>query len=191
MHALTPEPPAEILPVCMARPDLDNLPEFAPPAGWSFRWYRPGDEVHWQRIHRAAEVQLEITPGLFRQQFGDEPSRLRERQCYLVQPQGEKVGTATAWFDEDFLGGCWGRVHWVALVPAFQGQGLGKVLLAAVCRRLRALGHGRAFLRTATGRIPAINLYLRFGFQPLPRNAAEERLWKTLAPRLRYPLASR
>lgn len=191
MNAAMPTPSRfgiGIIPVCMVRPDWDNLPGFALPRGWSLRWYRPGDEAHWQRIHLVAERELAITPALFREQFGQDEKLLAGRQCYLQNPQGQAVGTATAWFDDDFQGGCWGRVHWVAIVPEYQGQGLGRVLMNAVCHRLRELGHDRAFLRTAAGRIPAINLYLRFGFRPLPRNTEEACVWQALAPKLKYPL---
>ena len=168
----------------MVRRTLDNLPEFALPARWSVRWYQPGDETSWFRIQQAAERQHEITPGLFRRQFGQDERLLGERQCYLLDPDNQPAGTATAWFDDDFEGGQWGRVHWVAILPEHQGQGLGSPLMIAVCRRLRELGYDRAFLRTAANRIPAIRLYLRLGFEPHPRNAEEERLWPQILARL-------
>lgn len=182
----------ELQPNCrlvMTRPHLDGLPAFTLPAGWSLRWYQPGDAGHWTRIHRAAEREHIITPTLFREQFGNDDQLLAERQCYLVHPDGEAVGTASAWFDNAFQGGHWGRVHWVALLPECQGRGLAIPLLAAVCQRLRELGHDRAFLRTTPSRLAAINLYLRFGFQPHARNADEAHVWQSLAPKLKYPLA--
>jgi GNAT superfamily N-acetyltransferase len=181
--------PQSNLRLAMMRPDLEGLPAFPTPAGWSLRWYQPGDAVHWTRIHLAAEREHIITPALFCEQFGDDDRLLAARQCYLVNAAGEAVGTATAWFDDAFQGGRWGRVHWVALLPECQGRGLAKPLLAAVCRRLRELRHDRAFLRTTPSRLVAINLYLRFGFLPLPRNADEARVWQSLAPKLKYPLA--
>ena len=58
------------LPVQMVRVNLDNMPEFALPAGFTLRWYQPGDEAHWLRIHLAADRYNEITPDLYRSQFG-------------------------------------------------------------------------------------------------------------------------
>src|SRR5207248_4802613 len=98
---------------------------------------------------------------------------LVERQCYLLNAFGQAIGTGTAWFNDNFEGKSFGRVHWLAILPEFQGRGLGKPLLTAICSRLRDLGHERAYLTTSTQRIPAIRLYLRFGFVPLIRDEPE------------------
>ena len=189
----------------MARANLDNLPEFALPAGFTRRWYQPGDEAHWRRIHLAADHYNKITPDLFQKQFCTESDHglqsasrhespggmnsalhdLRERQCYLVEPRGEVIGTATAWFNDAFEATRWGRVHWLAIMPEHQGRGLAKPLMTTICRRLRELGHDRAYLSTSSVRIPAINLYLRFGFAPMIRDAEEETVWRELRSRLK------
>ena len=98
------------------------------------------------------------------------------------------MGTATAWSGDLFPGQPIGRIHWVAIVPDRQGQGLAKPLLAATCRRLRALGHERAYLTTSTARLPAINLYLLFGFQPLVGSPEAYQAWQAVRPRLKYPV---
>lgn len=175
----------------MWRDHLDDVPEFPLPAGFSLRWYEAGDEAHWLRIHRAADPYNEITPELFRQQFGHDERPWRERQCYLCAPGSEIIGTGTAWFNDDFEGERWGRVHWLAILPGFQGRGLSRPLLSAICRRLRDLGHERAYLSTSTARLPAISLYLKFGFAPLMRGEWDETVWKpvlaALAGRSRPP----
>ena len=258
-------------PLKMARANLDGGPVFPLPAGYSVRWYEPGDEAHWRDIHLAAERFIEITPGLFAEQFGRGGERglppavaggkrcgiesglhgktsalqdLRERQGYLVEPGGEVIGTGTAWFGEagakvlgearrsgtrpeeeailreeesraaplnrsgvsgerrktlppelaalcrdaatpssmerGLMNARWGRVHWMAIRPEFQGRGLGRALLTVICRRLRELGHERAYLHTSAARLAAIRLYLGFGFEPVLRNAEEETVWKAV-----------
>ena len=187
--------------VTMVRANLDRIPEFDWPPGFICRRYQVGDEAHWLRIHLAADKYTEITPELFQKQFsvagesGLPPTsaydltsginsvlrELGERQLYLMEPRGEIIGTATAWFNDGFEGGRWGRVHWVAIVPGFQGRGLAQPLMTAVCRRLRELGHERAYLRTSTARLAAIKLYRRFGFEPRSRSAEDERIWREIA----------
>src|ERR1043165_6499032 len=154
--------PEQNLPLKMARASLDDLPTFALPTGFSLRWYQPGDEAHWRRIHLAAERFLEISPEFFCQQFGgaeterglqsaSPPERkdplnsalLHQRQCYLLDPRGEFIGTGTAWFGEGERAEG-GRVHWMAIVPEFQARGLGKALMSAICQRLRDLVNSSA-----------------------------------------------
>ena len=228
----------------MVRPNLDNLPEFTLPAGFTMRWYESGDEAHWLRIHLAADPFNQITPELFRKQFGgsaarglpspsekhqnvpsasssssktrvksrsrartttrtspcggcftqpasaDEPGRgvnsalrdLRQRQCYLLAPSGEVIGTGTAWFDNNFAGARWGRVHWLAMMPEFQRRGLAKPLMTAICRRLAELGHERVYLSTSTARPAAIGLYLRFGFEPWIQGPEDAVAWSGVLP---------
>ena len=215
----------------MVRANLDNVPEFTLPAGFTLRWYEPGDEAHWLRIHLAADPFNEITPELFRKQFGVDAGRglqspsekhqnvpsssfsssssktrvksrtrtrtttrtsqcgvnsalrdLRQRQGYLLAPTGEVVGTGTAWFNHNFEGARWGRVHWLAIMPEFQGRGLAKPLMTSICRRLRELGHQHVYLSTSTARHAAIGLYLRFGFEPLIQSPEDEAVWREVMP---------
>ena len=174
------------LPLLMTHADLKRVPRFALASGFTLQWYQPGDESHWLRIHLAADRFSQITPDLFTKQFGSPPSNdLHRRQCYVREPGGECVGTATAWFNDDFQGARWGRVHWVAIIPAFQGRGLGKALMSAICRRLRDLGHGRAYLRTGAARVPAIKLYQRFGFEPLIGDEREREAWRAVLSKCR------
>src|SRR6266508_1346551 len=67
------------LPIKMSRANLDDVPEFALPDGFTLRWYQPGDEAHWLRIHLAADRYNEITPELFRKQFGGTGARTSVR----------------------------------------------------------------------------------------------------------------
>lgn len=166
----------------MVNRDLAGVPECPPPPGYRLRWYQPGDEREWTRIHRLADELTEVSDDLFPQRFGTDPVRLGERQCYLEEG-GEVVGTATAWFDDRFEGERWGRVHWVAVVPSRQGKGYARLLVSAVCRRIRELGDSKAYLATQPERWRAVRLYRGFGFEPLIRNASEEALWRLVRER--------
>jgi GNAT superfamily N-acetyltransferase len=151
-------------PVVMFRENLDGLPDFLLPAGYSLSWYQPGDEKWWVDIHLQADQYNPISPELFRQQFGTDAFTLNLRQCYLKEANGKVIGTSTAWYNADFKGQPCGRVHWVAVIPPYQGRGLAKTLLSATCRRLKELGHQKVYLTTSGARTAAINLYLQFGF---------------------------
>ena len=108
----------------MERPTLDGLPEHPLPPGFSVTWFRPGDEKKWLDIHCQAEEHVEISPKLFACEFGSDWEVLSRRQCYLLDDASQPIGTATAWFDDDYYGERYGRLHWVAVVPEYQGRGL-------------------------------------------------------------------
>lgn len=171
------------IPVCMVRQNLDDIPPSQLPAGFTLRPYRPGDETAWLSIHLEADKYNAIAADTFTEQFGAEAKILAERQFYLCDERGQAIGTATAWFNT-YCGETYGRVHWVAIVPSRQGQGLAKPLLSAVCHRLRELGHQRAYLTTESVRLPAISLYLGYGFVPDMRNEQEAQVWQAIGQQL-------
>ena len=173
-------------PLKLLREDLENIPDFDIPAGYTIRSYRPGDEAHWLRIHLLADYENQFKPDTFKQQFGSDVRILAQRQFYVLDSAQHVIGAATAWFNEDFDGERIGRVHWVAIVPECQGRGLSRPLMTTVCRRLRELGHNKAYLTTSAARTAAIHLYLRFGFAPLIRTETDRVAWAQIAPALRY-----
>jgi GNAT superfamily N-acetyltransferase len=176
----------------MERPTLDDIPDYPLPPGCHIQWYRPGDEETWISIHDRAEDYVQVDRSVYDREFGRDIEAIRRRQCFLFTPDGTPVGTATAWYNDDYFGQRYGRVHWVAVVPEHQGQGLSKLLLSAVLSRMVELGHDRAYLRTSTARLAAINLYARFGFVPSLRTPEDHAVWRELAraagPKLLDPL---
>jgi GNAT superfamily N-acetyltransferase len=173
--------PAKENRLTMIRQSLQAIPDFKLPAGFKLRWYVAGDEALWLEIHLKADRFNPITPELFQQQFGTDTEQLKKRQCYLLSPDDKAIGTATAWYGKDPEVKEFGRVHWVALLPEYQGRGLSKPLLSAVCNRMRELGHTQAYLTTSVERKAAIGSYLRFGFKPWIRNEDEQAIWAQLA----------
>ena len=167
-------------PVTMALSTPAAVPHYDVPAGHSIRPYVPGDEHVWVHIQSAADRYNTISLDLFRREFGDDPTLLAKRMFFLLDAEWQAIGTATAWFDDNHLGRPFGRVHWVAILPEYQGQGLSKPLLSKVCSTLRELGHEEAYLTTSTARIPAISLYLKFGFVPEINGAEDARVWKEM-----------
>lgn len=150
--------------VFMMRDDLENVSHFDWPQGFSIRPFEAGDDQTWWEIHELADPLQAHRLGTHRQFFGDDFDQLRARQYFIVSPDGQPIGTATAWLDSAELG----RVHWVAIVPEFQGRGLAKPLISHILERLRELGHARAILDTSSQRPRAISLYKKFGFVEIP-----------------------
>ena len=170
----------------MIRENLDDILEYGLPAGYSIRWYQPGYEKHWQAVQSLADEFTRVTPDLFEEQFGSDTQLLSERQCFLLDGKDDIIGTATAWLDnqdEKYPG----RIHWLAIIPREQGRGLAKPLLTIICKRLKELGHSRTYLTTQSVRIPAINLYTKFGFAPVIDTDRDREIWEKLQKHLKYP----
>ncbi len=177
-------------PIRMIRHDLSELLEFRVPSPFSVSWYRPGDGEVWTSIERAVEGPA-LSGAAFREQFGDDESALSARMFFLCAPDGPAVATATAWYDDCYRGLAFGRIHWVAVLPPYQRRGLGNCLLSIACRRLRDLGHERAYLLTDTGRLAAVALYLKFGFVPALDAASDRLAWRELEATLHHPAITR
>ncbi len=175
--------------VMMQRPNLDGLSADVLPPELSFRWHQPGDDRHWLAIHHLANLHSDVVDEMYEKAFGTDPKPLAKRQCYLLDGDGQPIGTATAWYDGHYNDASWGWVHYVAIVPAWQGRGVGKALMSIILHRLIELGHDKAYLFTQTCRVPAINLYLALGFVPVFRDEQDEQVWRELAPALKYPIA--
>jgi GNAT superfamily N-acetyltransferase len=171
----------------MERGNLTGVADCPLPPEFSVRWYRPGDERKWVSIHKSAEQHVEVCDEVFQRVFDNDVAALRERQCFLLDAHNDPIATATAWFDGDYFGYAYGRVHWVAVVPEYQGRGLSKCLISIILARMIALGHDRAYLRTSTSRLPAITLYQAFGFAPSLRTPEDCAIWKQLNPLLPRP----
>src|SRR5688500_611050 len=108
---------ADNISLSMVREHLDGMLDVAVPDGVILRRFQVGDERHWVRIHELADKYNAVNMQTFTRQFGAGSADLSQRQYYLVAPDGDVVGTASAWYGDDAWGRDWGRVHWVAIVP--------------------------------------------------------------------------
>lgn len=173
--------------VWMHQPDLSIAPVYPLPEGYRMRFYAEGDVQTWLDIQRAADPQATLGEANFHTSFPDE-DRLAERVMFLVNPAGKDIGSITAWDDDQLMGREMGLIHWVALIPEAQALGLSKPLLSAAIEIFNRLNYTEAWLETSTARIPAINLYLHFGFKPYIREDKEREGWRAVAPKLKFPI---
>lgn len=166
---------------------MDNIPVYPLPEGFSFRSYAPGDEDDWVELQSRADKFNKIDVALFHREFGYDADILKQRMLFLLNSRDKIIATATAWFDDDYQGEKYGRVHWVAIHPDYQGKGLSKPLMSSICEKLVELGHDKAYLTTSSVRIPAINLYLKFGFVPHIITPEDKKIWNALKTHCKFP----
>ena len=171
----------------MIRPHLRELPAMPLPVGFCLRPIQPDEGTAWEDLWNACDPYTRVKPGTFDANFGQDPAAIPQRCFFLCAPDGRLIGTMSAWYNRDFRGQEIGRIHWLAVLGAFRGRGLGAAGLAAMLRKL-ARWHRSAYLITETKRLPAIMLYLRFGFEPAPADDAETAAWWWVAEQLDHPL---
>jgi GNAT superfamily N-acetyltransferase len=171
----------------MIREDLAAIPQYALPAGYRMRRFGAGDRATWVRIEQVSDPDWPITGETFDDEFGRDLPAMAKRGYFLVSPGGEDVGTITAWYDRRYRRRRWGRIHWVAIVPAHRGLGLSRSAMTVAMNRLRALGHRRAMLATQTHRTAAIRTYLRFGFVPDLTDAGAAEAWRLVGEQIDLP----
>lgn len=95
---------------------------------------------------------------------------------FIEDETGQAIGTASAWYGE-LNGEEMGRIHWVGIVPEHQGKKLAKPLLTFLLQQL-ASRHRKAYLKTQTTNLKAINAYLNLGFEPCIKAKTEEVIWE-------------
>jgi len=173
--------------VFMIRPHLRNIPQVPFPAGFGIRAMRLDESALWIDIQRDAEPHFPIGGDLFHSEFGNYLQATQWRSFVITNAKGIGVGVVSAWFARDFKCEDYGMIHWIAIRPAYQGLGLGKAALSFALNQL-SQWHERAFLGTQTMRIPAIKLYLNFGFVPDLDSPGAREAWREVAATLSHPL---
>jgi beta-glucuronidase len=172
--------------VIMVRSHMRDIPQYPFPAGHGLRGMTTDDIGLWTDIQRDAEPYFAIGDTLFRDEFGDDMEAIG-RRCFIVtDDRGLGVGTISAWYDRDFRGREYGRIHWVAIRPRYQRKGLARAALSVAMQTL-SRWHDRSYLLTSGERIGAIALYLGFGFEPdmVPANARAA--WEEVGRKLDHP----
>lgn len=154
--------------------DLDNITEYTLPDGYHFEFYKDGDRDAWIEIEKSAKEFSSYDEGLsaWNRYYSGKENELKSRMVFVVNNQGEKVATATSFYDinkKDKSGAGW--LHWVAVKREYQGKGLSKPLISYVLNVMKALGYTHAKIPTQTNTWLAVKIYLDLGFRPIPKNA--------------------
>ncbi len=95
--------------------DLEELPYFSLPEGYRFVFFKQGDRDKWIDIEKSAKEFSSYEAGIdaWNRYYGGDEDALTERMVFVENEGGEKVATATAYFDvtgRDSSGSGW--LHW-------------------------------------------------------------------------------
>ena len=158
--------------------DIDVIPEIPLPEGYHYAFYAPGDEESWIGIEQSAKEFGGRAEGedAWKRYYAGHEAELTRRMVFIVNSDGQKVATATAYHDitgRDSRENAW--LHWVAVRREDQGKGLSKPLISHVLAVMRGLGYHHAKIPTQTITWLACKVYLALGFRPIPQNAVHSR----------------
>lgn len=171
--------------------ELDDMPVSPLPEGYHFVFYRPGDRDTWIDIETSAREFTGYDQGLasWNRYYQGKDAELVHRMVFIENEAGEKVATATAFYNiyrEDPDGAGW--LHWVAVRREYQGQGLSKPLITHVLQIMASLGYTQAKIPTQTNTWLACKVYLDLGFRPIPANAQHSRRgWQIVKTLTHHP----
>lgn len=154
--------------------ELENIKEYSLPDGYHFEFYKIGDRDIWIEIEKSAKEFSSYEEGLnaWNRYYYGKDNELLNRMVFVVNSAGEKVATATAFYDinkKDKFGSGW--LHWVSVKREYQGKGLSKPLISYVLNLMKSLGYTHAIIPTQTITWLAVKIYLDLGFVPIPENA--------------------
>ncbi len=173
---------------------LDEVKEVPLPEGFHYVNYSAKDQEQWIRIEQSAEEFASHREGerAWAKYFAGKEDELRNRMFFIVNEAGEKVATASAFYNiyrgDD---GVTGWLHWVAVRKEDQGKGLSRPLITHVLRHMKTLGYQRAVIPTQTTTWLACRLYLDLGFRPIPENAVSSATgWRIIRRLTGHPALS-
>jgi len=153
--------------------ELSDMTNYSLPAGYQFVPYSDGDREQWIDIEMSAKEFANYEQGLeaWNHYYANSLDILSDRMYFIENEKGEKIATATAFYDihgRDTSGAGW--LHWVAVKREYQGKGLSKPLITYVLKVMRNLGYLHAKIPTQTNTWLACKVYLDLGFLPIKEN---------------------
>jgi ribosomal protein S18 acetylase RimI-like enzyme len=133
---------------------------------FKIRNYQDGDEQYWSIIECAiGDFDSECeAKKYFVQHY--KLSELYERCFFAEDDNGNVVGTCIAWYDnkDDCV---LSSLHWLAVLPEYQNQGIGRLLVLAVMNYYKQNDLLPVYLHTQPWSYKAIALYSSIGFNIL------------------------
>lgn len=150
--------------IIMRRPYLLDLPKVAPlPEGYRLRTFQRDDALAPLATTLSAAFGVPWDIDRVHNKLTEAPD---VKAIYIVDWQGRPVATASSRCLPDRFPGA-GIVHWVGTQPHHAHRGLSSVLITRLFEDFLQRGYTEAVLETDDFRIPAIRLYLKFGFTPV------------------------
>lgn len=152
----------------MTYSDTSKFGDDTLPKDFHYEFYKLGDEREWAKIHVKSGEFMSVDEGLkvFHDFYDYFLEELPKRLFFVVNSDGEKVGTATISLLSKKKFGYEAVVDWFAIKKQYQGYKLSKPMINRFIKLAYELGHNKLLLHTQTHTWLAAKLYLDLGFEP-------------------------
>ena len=140
---------------CLQEEAFGKLPE-----GYAVRLCRRDELEIWKVLALEEPQYVDYLTEYFDAVYADKADEFFERCLFVCDPQGKPVGTC-------FLWKAYGKIetiHWLHVLPEYEGLSLGRALLTEVLQRAKAEDFP-IYLHTHPHCLRAVHLYNEFGFQ--------------------------
>ena len=140
---------------CLQEEAFGKLPE-----GYTVRLCRRDELKIWKVLALEEPQYVDYLTEYFDAVYADKADEFFERCLFVCDPQGKPVGTC-------FLWKAYGKIetiHWLHVLPEYEGLGLGRALLTEVLQRAKVEDFP-IYLHTHPHCLRAVHLYNEFGFQ--------------------------
>lgn len=174
--------------------NADSIPHYELPQGYRFVNYKDGDMNTWIEIEMSARELDTWEDGIraWKKYYEPWENILSDRMFFIETVDGEKVATASAYFDitgQEYSE--YGWLHWVAVKREYQGKHLSKALICHALEHLRDMGYEKIVVTTQTNTWLAVKIYMDFGFKPTKESVEESYTgWKIISRLTGHPTVS-
>lgn len=173
------EPTIKYYELIMTMNNLDTIPNYPLPDGYSFCFYENKKDIEeWLRIHISTGEFASMKDGMntFDQFYSPIINTLDKRLLFIKNQANEKVATATITPANENGYSC--VIDWFGIDKGNQGKKLSKPLLTKTIEVAKNIGYDKILLHTQTNSWLAAKIYLDFGF--IPYNTQEKEGWEIL-----------
>lgn len=151
----------------MTYDDTSKYGSYELPNCFHYEFFKPGDEEQWSLIHIKSGEFMSMEEGLktFHDFYDSFYNELGRRLLFVVNDNGEKVGTVTISKLQEKEFGYDAVVDWFAIKKSYQGHHLSKPMINRFIKLANDLGYEKILLHTQTHTWLAAKLYLDLGFE--------------------------
>ena len=134
------------------------------PSGYSFRLCKRKELEKWKALHIDDPEQYDVYDAILsnyiERVYAPKGNEFYQKCVFVCDAKGRPVGTCFIWKAYNLFY----AVHWLKVMPQYEGKGLGRAILSFVLESLPAKDYP-VFLHTHPSSYRAIKLYSDFGFK--------------------------